>query len=348
MRVLIAMSGGVDSSVAAMLLKENGHELVGVTFCNYDAPAHSTNNSISEAQTLAKKLGIEHHVLDVKDCFRNTVIQNFIEEYLNGRTPNPCTVCNHYIKWGLLLKFADEMQCQKLATGHYAQVREENDRFFIRKGSDNMKDQSYFLWKLTQNQLQRTIFPLGEYTKPEIKAIAAQLGYVQLSEKKESQEICFISNNDYRTFLAANVPDYANICRCGNYLDTSGKIIGTHQGYPNYTIGQRKGLGIALGVPAYVVAIHPEENEVVIGTKEDLAGTSCMVKDINLMKYETIPDNFSCTVRIRYRSQGETAHLFHEANGIRCEFKNAVESITKGQSAVFYEGPDIVGGGTIV
>lgn len=348
MRILIAMSGGVDSSVAAMLLKEAGHELVGVTFLNHSAPSLTSPNPILEAQSLARKFGIEHHVMDVRDYFQKTVVRNFVDEYLNGHTPNPCTVCNYYIKWGLLWQFAAEHQCQKLATGHYARIGEEKGRFFIQKGKDSAKDQSYFLWKLSQDNLKNTLFPLGNYNKTDIKAMAKDLGYVNLSEKKESQEICFIPNNDYRTFLSQNVPDYATICKKGNYTDTVGNVIGEHQGYPNYTIGQRKGLGIALGVPAYVTAIRPEQNEVVIGNKTDLLSSDCLLKDLNFMKYETIPTDFECTVRIRYRSHGESARLSVENEKISCRFQNPVESVTPGQSAVFYENEDVVGGGTII
>lgn len=347
MKVLIAMSGGVDSSVAAMLLQEMGYELIGVTFQNRIISADSEHNAIEEAHSLAQKMGMKHLVIDVQDYFNKTVIQNFTNEYLHGRTPNPCTVCNYWIKWGALWKIAEEQHCQKLATGHYARIGEQNGRFFIRKGADIVKDQSYFLWKLSQDHLKNTIFPLGDYTKPEVKKIAEKLGFVNLSQKKESQEICFIPDNDYRSFLSANVPNYADFCKIGNFEDTSGKVIGQHQGYPNYTIGQRKGLGIALGVPAYVVAIRPEQNVVVLGKKEDLAGKFCRLSEVNLMKYATVPDDFHCTVRIRYRSHGEMARIFADEKGFCCEFENPVESITLGQSAVLYEGEDVIGGGVI-
>ena len=215
-RVLMAMSGGIDSGVSAMLLKEQGYELVGVTFRTFDSITEScmarekgccSVDSIFEAKHLAEQLGFEHHILDARDTFRKTVIQNFIDEYLQCRTPNPCVLCNPIIKWGLLLEMADEMGCEKLATGHYARIGRNGDRFFLRKGKDGLKDQTYFLWKLTSGHLSRTLFPLGDLTKSEVRALAAEHGFVKLSQKKESEEICFVPDNNYRNFLKENVPD---------------------------------------------------------------------------------------------------------------------------------------------
>lgn len=355
-RVLMAMSGGIDSSVAAILLQEQGYELVGVTFRTFDSMRESciaqekgccTIDSIMEAKHLAQKLGIDHHILDAREIFRKTVIQNFIEEYMQCRTPNPCVLCNPVIKWGELIRLADELHCDFLATGHYAQIGHQNGRTFLKKGIDNTKDQTYFLWKVPGKLLERTIFPLGGLEKKEVRAIATAHGYVKLSEKKESEEICFIPDNNYRNFLKDNVPNLDNRMRPGKFVDINGKELGKHAGLYNYTIGQRKGLGIALGVPAYVVGLDAERNRVVIGFKEDLQGEGLLLNDVRMTKYEDFEDGQEWHCRIRYRSQGYPARLYHDNDGIRVVFNEPVESITPGQSAVFYEGDDVVGGGII-
>lgn len=355
-RVLMAMSGGIDSGVSAMLLKEQGYELVGVTFRTFDSITEScmarekgccSVDSIFEAKHLAEQLGFEHHILDARDTFRKTVIQNFIDEYLQCRTPNPCVLCNPIIKWGLLLEMADEMGCEKLATGHYARIGRNSDRFFLRKGKDGLKDQTYFLWKLTSEHLSRTLFPLGDLTKSEVRTLAAEHGFVKLSQKKESEEICFVPDNNYRNFLKENVPDLEERMRPGKFVSTEGKVLGRHEGMYNYTIGQRRGLGIALGVPAYVVALDAARNRVVIGDKDDLMKSSLLVRDINITKYDSIEEGMTVDCRIRYRNQGTPARLYRQDGGLCVEFDTPVESVTPGQSAVFYEGDDVVGGGII-
>ncbi len=354
-RVLMAMSGGIDSSVSAILLQQEGYELVGATFQNFDVPASCTqqdkacgsSDAVGEARQLAEQLGIEHHVLDVRDAFRKSVMQNFIDEYLHSRTPNPCVLCNPIIKWGMMLQLADQLGCELLATGHYARIGHHEGRFFLQKGKDKLKDQTYFLWKLSSEQLQRTLFPLGDLTKEEVREIASKHGFVALSQKKESEEICFIPDNNYRNFLQQEVPNLNQLQRPGKFVSTDGKIIGKHNGLYNYTIGQRKGLGIALGVPAYVVALNPDKNQVVIGYKEDLLSNELIIKDVNLTKYEELEDGMEVRCRIRYRSQGATARLFRDENGIRILFDTPVESVTPGQSAVFYENDDLIGGGII-
>ena len=355
-RVLIAMSGGIDSSVAAILLQEQGYELIGVTFRTFDSISESciarekgccSMDSIAEARHLAQRLGFEHHIVDARNLFRETVIRNFIDEYLNCRTPNPCVLCNPVIKWGRLLEFADEMHCDLLATGHYARLGSHNGRTFLRKGKDLRKDQTYFLWRLSSEQLQRTLFPLGDLTKPEVRTLAADHGFMQLSQKKESEEICFVTDNDYRKFLRSEVPDLKKLSPSGNFVTKDGTVVGRHQGLFHYTIGQRKGLGIALGVPTYVVALDKAHNNVVLGTKEDLASTSLFIHDFKLTKYDDFQDGMSVVCRVRYRSNGVEARLFHSNGGIRVEFDTPVESVTPGQSAVFYEGDDLIGGGII-
>lgn len=355
-RVLMAMSGGIDSTVAAMLLLEKGYELVGVTYRTFDNISRGcmekekgccSVDSLFEAKRMAESLGFEHHILDIRPEFRQTVIRNFIDEYLHGRTPNPCVICNSTIKWGKLIETADSFGCSYIATGHYARIGQEAGRYFLQKGMDEAKDQTYFLWMLTQENLARTLFPLGHLTKPEVRALALSHGYEKLSKKKESQEICFIPDNDYRSFLAEQVPDFTTQYGPGNFVDTQGKILGKHKGFPNYTIGQRKGLGIALGQPMFVVAIRAEKNEVVLGTKEELKGSSLSISQLNLMKYEQIPEGLKVTARIRYRSQGGTATLYPEGEKLRLVFQEPVDSITPGQSAVLYEGTDVIGGGII-
>lgn len=355
-KILMAMSGGIDSTVAAMLLLEQGYELEGVTYRTFDNISKGcmekekgccSVDSLFEAKRMAQELGFSHQILDTRQEFKDTVITNFISEYLQGRTPNPCVICNSTIKWGKLIETADELGCQYIATGHYARIGQQNGRWFLRKGADESKDQTYFLWTLTQENLSRTIFPLGELTKPEVRKIALEHGHEKLSKKVESQEICFIPENDYRTFLAEHVENYAETYGPGYFTDTSGKRLGMHKGFPNYTIGQRKGLGIALGQPMFVVAIHPEDNTVVLGTKDELQGKTFFVRDVNLMKYAQIPDGFEATAKIRYRNQGGKASLFPEGERIRVVFHETMDSITPGQSAVFYENEDVVGGGII-
>ena len=378
----MAMSGGIDSSVAAIELRRQGYELKGVTFTQLtlDSPA------VAEARKMADDMGFEHHTLDMRREFHDSVICNFIDEYLHGRTPNPCVQCNSNIKWGMLQKFADEMGCFYIATGHYAQIEcTPEGRYFIRKGADEHKDQSYFLWRLTQENLSRTLFPLGKYTKTEVRQIALDNGYEQLSKKGESQEICFIPDNDYRNFLRTNVRDYDKKYKKGDFIDINGKVLGKHQGFPNYTIGQRKGLGIALGEPMYVVRIDAEKNQVVLGRKEDLLTKTCYARDLNMMKFPDFIDGQIVMAKVRYKSRPGLAHIYHVAESelqtlnvgtrhavsdisdalhvgtqraasydsqgqntiqpstfnsqlVRIVFVNDIESITPGQSVVFYCG----------
>lgn len=355
-KVLMAMSGGIDSTVAAMLLLEQGFELVGVTYRTFDNISRGcmekekgccSVDSLFEAKRMARDLGFEHHILDIRQEFKEHVITNFIDEYLHGRTPNPCVICNSTIKWGKLIETADEMGCDYIATGHYARIGQHEGRYYLRKGADLSKDQTYFLWTLTQENLARTIFPLGELTKTEVRKIAFSHGYEKLSQKGESQEICFIPDNDYRTFLAEQVENYTQNYGPGYFIDSTGKKLGEHKGFPNYTIGQRKGLGIALGQPMFVIAIHPEDNTVVLGTKDELQGKTFYAKDINLMKYAQIPEAKEVMAKIRYRNEGKKASLYPEGDRLRVVFHETMDSITPGQSAVFYEGEDVIGGGII-
>lgn len=355
-RVLMAMSGGIDSTVAAMLLIEQGYELEGVTFRSWDNVSKAcmeketgccTVDAIFEAKAMAEHFGFPHQILDIRKHFESTVIENFVSEYLAGRTPNPCVVCNSDIKWGKIIRKADELNCDFIATGHYAQVIEENDRYFIKKGKDTSKDQSYFLWSLTQENLKRTLFPLGGLTKPEVREIAFNKGFEKLSKKRESQEICFIPDNDYRRFLRERVPDFEKRFGPGDFVDSTGKVLGQHKGYPNYTIGQRKGLEIALGHPMYVTKIIPHSNTVVLGTREELQSKIFYVKNYNMMRFDSLEQEIEVLAKIRYRNNGGMARMSQEGDLLKVEYYNPVESITPGQSAVFYQDDCMVGGGVI-
>ena len=352
-RVLLGMSGGIDSTVSAMLLLEQGYEVVGVTFRTFDSMKEScmakekgccTIDSIMEAKRNAERMGFEHHIVDFRDTFRRCVIQNFIDEYMAGRTPNPCVLCNSHIKWGELMRVADEYGCDFIATGHYARIAERDGHVYLRTAADTRKDQTYFLWMLTEEQLRRTIFPLGDYTKDQVREIARNHGYEKLSEKKESQEICFIPDDDYRAFLRANVPDYDERVRPGEYIDANGKVLGTHQGYANYTIGQRKGLGIALGQRAFVTHIDATTNRVTLGTNDDLFATELHFKPFSSLR-NYVSTESPITAKVRYRSQAVEATLKNESCLV---FATPVWGITPGQSVVLYQDDLVVGGGIII
>ncbi len=352
-RVLLGMSGGIDSTVSAMLLLEQGYEVVGVTFRTFDSIKESclarekgccSVESIMEAKHNAERMGFEHHIVDFRETFRRCVIQNFMDEYMAGRTPNPCVLCNSHIKWGEMLRVADELGCRYVATGHYAQIRECNGHLYLANAVDTLKDQTYFLWMLTEENLRRTIFPLGGLHKDEVREIARRHGYETLAQKKESQEICFVTNNDYRTFLRENIEDYDQRVVPGNYVDAAGRVLGTHQGFANYTIGQRKGLGIALGHPAYVTKIDAARNEVTLGSNDDLLATSLRFRPHGtaLLQWIGAP---GLTAKVRYRSQAVPVQIKDEG----CmEFATPVWGITPGQSVVVYCGELVIGGGIIL
>ena len=355
-KVLLAMSGGIDSSIAALLLHEQGYEVVGITMKTWDYASSGGSSketgccsldSINDARILAVNLGFPHFILDIRNEFGDYVIDNFVEEYLAGRTPNPCVLCNTHIKWAALLKRADMLDCEFIATGHYARIREENNRFVISKGLDQTKDQSYVLWGLTQESLKRTIFPLQNYQKSEIKQMAIDNGYVDLATKSESYEICFVPDNDYRGFLKRKVDGLDQRVDGGNFVDRTGRILGKHKGFPFYTIGQRKGLVIAVGEPLHVLEIVPETNTVVLGTKEDLEQQQMVVGKVNLIKYAQLPDNYEALTKIRYKDPGVMATISTSNDKLNVLFHSSVSAIAPGQSAVFYEGDDLVGGGII-
>jgi len=356
-KVLLAMSGGTDSSVAAILLQQDNYQVEGITFRSYDSISKGcmerengccSVDTLFEAKQLAKTLGFPHRIIDSRRDFKDTVIKNFISEYLKGRTPNPCVVCNTTIKWGSIAEIARAEEFDYIATGHYAQVLEENGRFFLRKGKDRVKDQTYFLWTLTQDNLAHSLFPLGELVKDEVREIAREHGYEKIATKKESQEICFVTDNNYRTFLKENIENVDEKIKEGDFLDTSGKVLGRHKGYPFYTIGQRKGLNIALGHPAYVTKLDPQNNTVTLGKRDELNSREMWVEDLNMMKYASIEGEMEAICKIRYNSEGILSRLTQHGDRIKVEFYEDAWAITSGQSAVFYEGDDVIGGGIIV
>lgn len=359
-RVLLGLSGGIDSTVSAMLLQEQGYEVIGVTFRTYGSSTDKGCGSmvaVEEAKQNAARLGIEHHVADFRDVFQRCVIRNFIDEYMSGRTPNPCVLCNSHIKWGEMIRLADELHCDYVATGHYAQLKERNGHLYLANAVDTHKDQTYFLWMLTEENLKRTIFPLGGLTKDEVRAMARTKGYESLAQKSESQEICFVTDGDYRSFLQTNVPDYQERVLPGQYVDANGKVLGQHQGFANYTIGQRKGLGIALGHPAYVTHIDAQNNRVTLGTNDDLWTNSLQASHMRVRDLKWVRMHPNVRARVRYRSQPVEALLDCEmvckendhTNRVgRLTFKTPVWGVTPGQSVVLYQDGLVIGGGIIL
>lgn len=351
------MSGGIDSSVAAMMLHEQGFEVIGLTMKTWDYATSGSSkketgccslDSINDARTIAVQKGFPHYILDIRAEFGESVIDNFVDEYLSGRTPNPCVMCNTHIKWEALLRRADMLGCEFIATGHYVQVREENGRYIISKGLDESKDQSYVLWGLKQEVLKRTLFPVGEFRKTEIRQIAAEMGFEELSKKSESYEICFIPDNDYRSFLKNRKPETVTQLEGGNFVSASGKILGKHRGYPFYTIGQRKGLEVAFGEPMYVTAIDPKTNTVVLGAADQLQRTLMKVRNVNLIKFPAITEPMDAVIKIRYKDKGTAGIVMVNNQIAHVEFNSPVSAIAPGQSAVFYDNNDVIGGGFIV
>ena len=357
-RILVAMSGGIDSSLAAVLLHEEGYDVIGMTMKTWDyASSGGTKketgccslDSINDARNVSVQLGFPHYILDIREEFGDAVIDYFTGEYLEGRTPNPCVMCNTHIKWDALLKRADKLGCDYIATGHYANIREENGRYVVSKGVDELKDQSYVLWGVSQESLSRTKLPLGNLTKQQIREMAKERGFYELANKSESYEICFVPDNDYRGFLKRRIDGLEEQVKGGNFVSEDGTILGQHDGYPFYTIGQRRGLGIALGYPAFVTDIRKETNEVVLGRNQQLERNGLEIQKINLLKY---PDLFNkeigMTTKVRYKHEGAPSTVTQiENDKIRIDFDEPVSGVAPGQAAVFYEGNDVVGGGWI-
>ncbi|PIQ21123.1 MAG: tRNA 2-thiouridine(34) synthase MnmA [Cytophagales bacterium CG18_big_fil_WC_8_21_14_2_50_42_9] len=356
-RVLVAMSGGIDSSVAAVMLHEQGYEVIGMTMKTWDyASAGGSKketgccslDSINDARNIAVNLGFPHYIIDIREEFGDFVINHFTDEYIAGRTPNPCVLCNTHIKWDSLLRRADQLDCELIATGHYANIRQENERFVISKGLDINKDQSYALWGISQKSLSRTIFPLGGLRKTEIRQMALERGFHELVQKPESYEICFIPDNDYRGFLKRRVTNLEAEVAGGEFVMEDGTVVGKHEGYPFYTIGQRKGLGVALGFPAYVTRIEKEKNRVVLGNYDNLAKNGMQVGKLNMGKYaELLGRPTESITKVRYNDPGTPAIIEQVNDKMLVQFNQGVHAIAPGQAAVFYEGNDVIGGGWI-
>jgi tRNA-uridine 2-sulfurtransferase len=355
-KILVGMSGGVDSAVTAMLLHEEGYEVLGITLniLDYNYVGERVKNpccsleSIMGAKEIAEFMGFSHRIVDVKRNFKEKVIGGFVSEYMSGHTPNPCIRCNSEIKWGEMLKIADENDCELIATGHYAKVKSENGRYFLSRGEDPLKDQSYFLWALDQQALARTLLPLGEYTKSQVRSMALVRGHTALSQKLENFDICFVPDNDYRLFLKETVPDIEENFKGGNFVNSEGKILGRHKGYMNYTIGQRKGLNIAMGIPYYVTSIDSKTNTVVLGEKQELNKNGIIVNELNMMKFATITEPVNAVTMVRYKSAGIASKLKSvESACLEIEFEANIQGIAPGQSAVFYDDKDVIGGGII-
>ncbi|WP_347273085.1 tRNA 2-thiouridine(34) synthase MnmA [Candidatus Kuenenia sp.] len=350
-KVVIAMSGGVDSSVAAHLLVEQGYEVVGLFMRlgleKLDAMTKTkvccSLEDANDAQTVADQMGIQFHVLNFKEAFDH-IIDHFCTEYLNGRTPNPCIMCNQELKFGKLLNFAKMLNADFVATGHYAKVEKHNGRFLLKKGDDLNKEQSYVLFSLNQEQLSKTLFPLGTLTKESVRRIAKDLN-LKTKDKPESQDICFVLDNNYHSLLYER---YGNRITPGPIKDRQGNILGEHQGAPFFTIGQRKGLGVAFGSPRYVVDINPRENAVIIGTDKDLEETGLIASALNWISIQQLELPIEVQAKIRYHHM--PAHATVSPFGtdkVQVHFKEPQKAITPGQAVVFYDNDTVVGGGWI-
>ena len=353
-KVVVGMSGGVDSSVAAYLLKEQGYDVIGVTmqiWQDEESRIQEENggccglSAVDDARRVAAQLEIPYYVMNFKQEFQKHVIDYFAGEYLRGRTPNPCIACNRYVKWESLLKRSLEIGADYIATGHYARIeRLENGRYAIRHSATRTKDQTYALYNLTQEQLSRTLMPVGEYTKEVIRDIAARIP-LQTANKPDSQDICFVPDGDYASFIER---ESKTEIPCGNFVTVDGKILGTHKGITHYTVGQRKGLGLSLGHPAFVLEIRPGTNEVVVGTNEESMTHEVRADRLNFMSVESIDDERRAFAKIRYNHKGAWCTVKRTGEDeIVCVFDEAQRAVTPGQALVLYDGDYVMGGGTI-
>jgi len=348
--VVAALSGGVDSSVAAALLVEQGYAVTGVMLRLWAEPGATRDNlcctpdAVNRARAVADLLSIPFHLLDVRDLFRRAVVGYFVAEYASARTPNPCIPCNREVRFGTLLRWAREQGADYLATGHYARVRRVGDRYQLLRGRDPAKDQSYVLHILTQEQLAHVLFPLGDLSKAEVREIARRKG-LPVAEQPESQDVCFLADGDYRRFLAEVAPETA---RPGPVLDTSGRVLGEHRGLVNYTIGQRKGIGVAAPYPLYVLALDPARNVLVVGPEEGLGQGECTVTRMHYVSGEEPPGPFTATAKIRYRHREVEVVAAPLAGGrLYVRFAHPQRDVTPGQYLVLYDGEEVLGGGVI-
>ena len=354
-KVVVGMSGGVDSSVAAYLLKEQGYDVIGVTMQIWQDEERAVEeenggccglSAVDDARRVAAALDIPYYVMNFKKEFKENVIDYFIDEYLHGRTPNPCIACNRYVKWESLLRRSMDIGADYIATGHYARIEQlPNGRYSLKRSATLAKDQTYALYNLTQEQLARTLMPVGEYSKDEVRQMAEKIN-LRVANKPDSQDICFVPDGDYAGFiertLDAELPT-------GNFVTLDGKVLGKHKGITHYTVGQRKGLGLALGYPAFVIEIRPETNEVVIGTNEDSMSNYVRANKLNFMSIPDLTEPMRVFAKIRYNHKGAWCTI--EKTGedeVLCTFEEAQRAITPGQAVVFYDGDYVLGGGTII
>ena len=355
-RVVVGMSGGLDSSVAAALLVEQGYDVIGITIKTYKYEEVGGNvgsdtsccslDGINDARRVAASLGIPHYVYDFTETFSEQIIDYFKDAYVAGDTPNPCVMCNRKIKWAEMIRRSNALGADFIATGHYARLRHENDRYILSRGLDRSKDQSYALWSVTQESFSRTLFPLAELTKPESREIAHRFN-LPVAGKRESYEICFIPDNDYRRFLKENV-DGLEEQVAGGEIVRDGNVIGSHEGYPFYTVGQRRGLGISQGEPMFVIGVYPETNQVEVGTADQLEQKGLRADNVNLIKYPDLNEPRTLTAKIRYKDEGAEALCRTLPDGtLDVQFTSPRRAIAKGQSVVLYEDEDVVGGGVI-
>jgi len=340
-KVLLGMSGGVDSSITALLLQKKGYEVIGATMQLHD---YCNNDQVEDAKEVAKRLGIEHHVFNMKEQFKKHVIDYFIKEYQEGRTPNPCVACNKYIKFGAMIDKAEELGIEYIATGHYARIEKVTDgKYLLKKGKDESKDQSYMLYNLTQELLAKTIFPLGEYSKEEVRKIAEENGFIT-ANKPDSQEVCFIPDNNHFRFIQENstIP-----MKKGEIVNTNGEVLGYHEGSAKYTIGQRKGLGISAKTPLFVIDINSEKNQVVLGSNDELFSKELVATNLNWITFEKLEKEMEVDAKIRYKAKESKAKIYPMEYKVKVVFEKPQRAITKGQSVVFYKDDIVLGGGII-
>lgn len=354
-KVVVGMSGGVDSSVAAYLLKEQGYDVIGVTMqiwqeedvCTVEENGGCCGlSAVEDARRVAAALGIPYYVMNFREEFQKNVIDYFTDSYVNGQTPNPCIACNRYVKWEALLKRSISIGADFIATGHYARVEQlSNGRYALRRSATAAKDQTYALYNLTQEQLKRTLMPVGEYTKEEVRVIAEKIGLL-VADKPDSQDICFVQDGNYAAFIEEHTGKKASE---GNFVTSDGTVIGRHKGIIHYTVGQRKGLGLALGYPAFVLEIRPETNEVVIGTYEESLTTVVRAKQLNFMSVEDLKEPLRVFAKIRYNHKGAWCTVERtKEDEVTCCFEEPQRAVTPGQAIVFYDGEYVLGGGTIL
>ena len=354
-KVVVGMSGGVDSSVAAYLLKEQGYDVIGVTMqiwqeedvCTVEENGGCCGlSAVEDARRVAAALGIPYYVMNFREEFQKNVIDYFADCYVNGQTPNPCIACNRYVKWEALLKRSISIGADFIATGHYARVEQlSNGRYALRRSATAAKDQTYALYNLTQEQLKRTLMPVGEYTKEEVRVIAEKIGLL-VADKPDSQDICFVQDGNYAAFIEEHTGKKASE---GNFVTSDGTVIGRHKGIIHYTVGQRKGLGLALGYPAFVLEIRPETNEVVIGTYEESLTTVVRAKQLNFMSVEDLKEPLRVFAKIRYNHKGAWCTVERtKEDEVTCCFEEPQRAVTPGQAIVFYDGEYVLGGGTIL